>query len=85
MDLLYMEEIKLYSMKYLFHQTKAGKEDSNSRTCIRAMLCIDEVVHASYIDDLYFNHYEFVESMVLDNCFLLELFISGTILNHQIT
>ncbi|KAJ1396158.1 hypothetical protein SESBI_32790 [Sesbania bispinosa] len=76
-DLLHMEEIKWRCMRSLLYRT-AEPEQSLAK-CSEAIYALDEVVRATYADEIKFNGYDLAKIMLLDGCFLLELLIT----NHQ--
>jgi len=82
-DLLYMEEIKWRCMLHLLHRSEYPMQVL--RKCCEAMLDLDEIVRASYnVDEIKFGCDDLSKIMVLDGCFLLELLISGSVLNDKI-
>lgn len=76
-SLLYMEEIKLRCVKHLFKRT-VYTEDTCIRICIKAMLRMNQIVRAAYVDAVKFNDNDLAKIMMIDGCFLSELLISAS-------
>lgn len=76
-SLLYMEEIKLHCVKHLFKRTRYEEKNCLFR-CSVAMLEIDQIVRAAYVEAVKLNSDDLAKIMVIDGCFLLELLISAS-------
>lgn len=73
-ELMPMEEIKWRCMVYLL--SRSPVEISSFDTCMEAILELDSIVRASYMDKVKLDEYDLATVMVFDGCFLLELLIS---------
>ncbi|KAK9292320.1 hypothetical protein L1049_020286 [Liquidambar formosana] len=72
-DLLTMEEHKWRYM--LFFLQRTTNEHNTLDDCSKAILDVVERARESYAQDIKFNKYELAEIMLVDGCFILELFL----------
>ncbi|RYR15969.1 uncharacterized protein [Arachis hypogaea] len=79
-ELLNMEETKLRCMLSLLHRVKDEDIKKRLDDCLKAVLELDKIVRASYVDSYHIklNEYELATVMLVDGCFLLELLICGS-------
>ncbi|PIA28818.1 hypothetical protein AQUCO_06600025v1 [Aquilegia coerulea] len=78
-----MEEKKYHYLQDLITRSNFLDEESSFQGIVNAIRELEEKARACYSESISFNSDDFVRMMILDGCFLLELFYQGVGSSHK--